>query len=341
MHTSAGLETQRRMAPRLSSVGSIGMVIGRRALSGFVTLLGVSVLIFVAIHLTPGSYEQVVLGPRATPEARAQLAVQYGLDDPLPVQYGKWLGQAAQGDLGISLITQAPVLDEFVRRMPVTLELAIMALVIAFIFGVPLALVSGLAGGRRAARHGTRVVGALAMSVPDFVLACILVYLFSRSQWFFTVGDFAPLGEDPVANFRAMFLPALTLSVFGIALIARTGRDAVQAVTQALYVTAAVAAGESRWQIIRRHILRNAAIPVLTVTATFAGYILGGAVIVETLYGIPGVGLYVFNGISSRDYTVVQAGVLLAAAIFIAINILTDVLYGVLDPRIGSRRARG
>jgi peptide/nickel transport system permease protein len=262
------------------------------------------------------------------------------LDDPLPVQYVKWLGQVVQGDFGVSLVTQTPVADEFVRRAPVTIELAVMALAIALIVGLPLALVSGLAGSRRAARHGSRMTGALAMSVPDFVLGAILVYLFSQHQWFFTIGKYVPFEEDPVANFQAMFLPALTLSVFGIAVIARTGRDAVQAVTQGLHVTAAVAAGESRWQIIRRHVLRNASIPVLTVTTTFAGYILGGAVIIEMLYSLPGVGLYVYTGINGRDYTVVQAGVLLAAAIFVVINILTDILYGVLDPRIGARQTR-
>jgi peptide/nickel transport system permease protein len=187
--------------------------------------------------------------------------------------------------------------------------------------------------------HRIFFLSRLAM-IPISLLGAILVYLFSKHQWFFTVGKYVPFEQDPVANFQAMFLPALTLSVFGIAVIARTGRDAVQAVTQGLYVTAAVAAGESRWQIIRRHVFRNASIPVLTVTTTFAGYILGGAVIIEMLFSLPGVGLYVYTGINNRDYTVVQAGVLLAAAIFVVINIVTDILYGVLDPRIGARRAR-
>jgi peptide/nickel transport system permease protein len=306
---------------------------GGRVLAGFATLWVVSVLVFAAVHLVPGSYADVVLGPFSAPQQRAALTAEFGLDRPLPVQYVEWLRHLAVGDLGSSLGTGEPVTAQLARRWPVTAELAALSLALTALVGAPLALLSGLARGR-VARGLSRLLGSSAMSTPDFVLGSLLVFLFSRFTLGLTVGGYVPLGDDPVVNLRSMALPAVTLSVFGIALVARTGRDAVAAVVSSPHVAAAVARGEPMGHVIRHHVLRNSAIPVLTVLATFVGYLMGGAVIVENLFSLPGLGQAVLIAINGRDYAVVQGLVLVAAAAFITINMLADVAYGLVDPRI-------
>jgi peptide/nickel transport system permease protein len=251
----------------------------------------------------------------------------------VPVQYVEWLRQVLAGDLGASLGTGAPVGEQLVRRLPVTAELAVLALGCTVLVGVPLGLLAGLSR-RRAGRELSRLVGSSTMSTPDFVLGSLLVYLFSRYALGLPVGGYVPFAEDPAANLRSMALPALTLSVFGVALVVRTGRDAVAAVVSAPHVAAAVARGEPGWHVIRHHVLRNASIPVLTVVATYLGYLMGGAVIVENLFSLPGLGQAVLGAINTRDYVVVQGMVLVAAAAFIAINLIADFAYGLLDPRI-------
>lgn len=311
-----------------------------RAAAAAVTMLGVSVLVFLALRLIPGGYADILLGPFVTPEAREAIAARYGLDRPIAAQYLHWLAALFQGDFGVSMVTRKPVLDEFVRRAPVTLELALISLGIALSVGLPLGVISGARSGGRKRGDVARFIGALGSSIPDFVLGSVLIFAFSVYSLWFTVGGYVALSEDPVGNLRSMFLPALTLSVFGVALVLRTARDAVMRVMTEGYITAAVARGEAPGSIIRHHVLRNAAIPVVTVVTTYFGFLLGGAVVAEVLFSIPGIGLYAFNGLQNRDYAIVQAGVLLAAAIFIAINMLSDVLYAVIDPRIGTGGAR-
>ncbi len=293
----------------------------------------VTVLVFGALHLVPGSYADLMLGQFATPAARARLDAAYGLDQPLPVQYLHWLQHAATGDLGASFRSGEPVVRQLGRRLPVTAELAVLSLALSVLVGIPLALVAGMTRGRLA-RGASRLMGAVAMSVPDFVLGSLLVYLFSRYALGLPIGGYVAFGEDPAQNLRAMLLPALTLSVFGIAIVVRTGRDAVAGVLSSPHVAAAVARGERTGHIVRHHVLRNAAIPVLTVLAVSFGYLLGGAVIVENLFSLPGIGQAVLNAINARDYVMVQGVVLVAASVFIAINMLADVAYGAIDPRV-------
>jgi peptide/nickel transport system permease protein len=164
--------------------------------------------------------------------------------------------------------------------------------------------------------------------------------VFSRWQLGLRVGGFTPLLQDPWANLRSMVLPVASLSVFGIALILRTTRDAVLRVLTDGHILAAVARGHTPWQIVRHHVLRNASIPIVTVTATYFGYLLGGAVIAEMLFSVPGVGYYIYSSLEGRDYAVVQAGVLLASFAFVSLNMLADVAYALIDPRIGSAKAR-
>lgn len=312
---------------------SLAKYVAGRVLAGLATLLVVSMLVFVGLHLVPGSYADVVAGPNATAQARANLVATYGLDQPLPLQYAKWLGHAVTGDLGASLSSGQSVTDQLVRRLPVTFELALLAVIFTVLVGLPLALVAGMAR-RSTSRQGSRLVGALAMSMPDFVLGSLLVYLFSSYALGLSVGGYVPFSGDPGGNLRAMLLPALTLGVFGVAIVVRTGRDAVAAVLSSPHITAATARGERTSHIVRHHVLRNAAIPVLTVLAAYTGYLMGGAVIVENLFSLPGIGQSVLTGVTTRDYPIVQGTVLLAAATFITINLLADFAYGVIDPRV-------
>ncbi len=301
-----------------------------------VTLLGVSILVFLSLRLIPGGYADILLGPFVTPAARETISQQYGLNQPLVVQYLRWLGSLLQGDFGVSMVTRQPVINEFIRRAPVTLELALIALGLALSVGLPFGVWSGIRQGGRCSVDLARLVGALGASVPDFVLGSVLIFVFSVWSLWFRVGGYVPFGEDPVGNMQTMLLPALTLSLFGIALVLRTTRDAVLRVMTEGYITAAVARGERPRDIVRLHILRNAAIPVVTVVTTYFGFLLGGAVVVEVLFSVPGFGLYIFNGLLNRDYAIVQAGVLLAAVAFVAINMLADFLYAVIDPRVGA-----
>ncbi len=309
-----------------------------RIAAALITILGVSVLVFLALRLIPGGYADILLGPFVTPEARATIAERYGLDQPVVLQYFHWLVSLLQGDFGVSMVTRKPVLDEFLRRAPVTIELAMIALVVALSFGLPLGIASGTAGRSRGGV--ARFIGAIGASVPDVVLGSVLIFVFSVWSLWLRVGGYVPFSEDPVGNLRVMLLPGLTLSVFGVALVLRTTRDAVMRVMTEGYITAAVARGERPRDIIRLHVLRNASIPVVTVVTTYFGFLLSGAVVVEVLFSIPGIGLYTFSGLLNRDYAIVQAGVLLAAVVFITINMLADVLYAAIDPRVGAGAKR-
>jgi len=325
-------ETRRTPARHARRRGLARYVAGRVA-AGLLTLLAVSALVFVGLHMVPGGYADLLAGPTASPATRARIAADYGLDQPLPVQYVKWLGHAVTGDLGASLGTGVSVTEQLARRVPVTGELALLAVLFTLVVGLPLALLAGLARSR-ARRQGSRLLGAVAMSTPDFVLGSVLVYLFSTYALGLPVGGYVAFADDPLQNVRSMLLPAFTLGVFGVAILVRTGRDAVAGVMSSPHIAAATARGESTAHIVRHHVLRNAAIPVVTVLATYTGYLMGGAVIVENLFSLPGIGQSVLNGVSTRDYALVQGTVLVAAATFIAINLLADFAYGVIDPRV-------
>ncbi len=304
-----------------------------RATVGVVTLLLVSVLVFAAMHLVPGSYADIVLGPLSSPQARTALTHEFGLDRSLAVQYAEWARHVVTGDLGTSLGSGEPVTEQLARRLPVTLELTGLALTVTVLIGVPLAVAAGSARSRLG-RGLSRLLGSSAMSTPDFVLGSLLVFLFSRFSWGLPVGEYVGFSGDPLGNLRVMVLPTLTLSVFGLALVVRTGRDAVAGVLGLPHVAAAVARGASLRHVIWHHVLRNAAIPLVTVAATYTGYLMGGAVIVENLFSLPGLGQAVLNAVGGRDYAVVQGMVLTAATAFITINLLADFAYGVIDPRV-------
>jgi peptide/nickel transport system permease protein len=304
------------------------------------TLLGASVVVFAAVHLAPGSVVDFYVPPQAPESVRLVIAHRLGLDQSLPEQYWRWLVQAVQGNFGISVISHQPVLHEFASRATVTIELAILAIAFGLAIGLPAGLVSGIFSHRKGLSLAVRIGSVAGLSIPDFVIGTVLVYLFSQYHLFFTVNDYVPISASVERNLRAMVLPAIALGTPLSALTMRMTRDAVLNVLGEPYITAAIARGSGRWQIVRRHILRNAANPVLTVVVIFAAALLGGALIVETIFSLPGVGQLTIQAVSNRDYGVVQAGVLIAVAIFVIFNSIADFLYGVVDPRTTGARVR-
>ena len=307
-----------------------------RSFNAIVTMIGVSVLIFLAVRQMPGSYTDLVLGPLSSEAEKAQYAAEYGLDASLIEQYVRWLMEAAQGNLGMSLVSQLPVGEEFALRLPVTISLTAMAMLLTVLIGLPLGIYSATRGGSGGAVG--RLVSGFGISLPEFVLGSLVVFLFSRYSLGLTIGDFTALSDGVGASVRSLILPASVLAVFCIAATARTTRDAVLNVLVEPHIAAAVGRGESKMFIIRHHVLRNAAIPVLTLTATITAYLLGGAVVIEAIFDIPGMGSYLIAALDRRDYAVIQGGVLLATAVFVTMSLLVDLLSGLIDPRVSATK---
>ncbi|WP_291053395.1 ABC transporter permease [Herbiconiux sp.] len=305
-----------------------------RLLGALVVLVGVSILIFAAVRSLPGGYADVILGSLSSPEARAALAEQYGLDKSIPEQYLLWVLSALRGDFGTSMVSQLPVTDEFASRLPLTLGLGVIAIALTVLIGIPLGVYTGTrsTGGRSSVLG--RLVSSIGISVPEFVLASVIVFLFSRFALGLRVGNVVSPATDLAASIPTLILPGVVLAVFCIASTARTTRDAVLGVLVEPHVGAAVARGESKGFIIRHHVLRNASIPILTLVATLTAYLLGGAVIVETVFDVPGLGSYLVQALGRRDYAVIQSGVLLATVVFVVMSLLVDVLTGLIDPRV-------
>jgi peptide/nickel transport system permease protein len=300
-----------------------------------VTLLCISILIFASLRLLPGGFAEIMLGPLSTPEAKRFVSEQYGLEHGVVEQYFFWLTALLRGDFGISLTTKTPISQELLRRAPATIELAVLATSIALLIGLPLGVIIGIPEAGPRVRLAGRLIGAAGTGTPQFVLGSAALYLLSGWSMGFSERGFISPFQSPRENFAAMMVPALTLAIFGVALIIRTSRDAVQRVLTEGHILTAVSRGDRPPEIVLHHVLRNAAIPILTVASTFFGYLLGGAVIVEVLFSIPGIGLYTYNALNNRDYGVVQAGVMVSAVAFILINTVVDVLYALIDPRVG------
>lgn len=311
--------------------------LARRLGSFPIILFGVSVIVFVAIRLVPGDAITAMLGTEAgllTPAQRAALAAYFGLDQPLVVQYGKWVVALLHGDLGLSVTYGRPVLGVILERFPLTLELALLSMAIA--------LVSGVAAGVFAATHSerpadavVRVVAMLGQSTPNFVLALLLIFALSVGFGALpAMGDFVPLTRDPAGNLLQLLLPATVLGFAFAASVTRITRSAMLDVLGDDYVRTARSKGASAAAVIWRHALPNALIPVVTLSGVEFGYLLGGAVIVEQVFALPGLGRLVLDAITQRDYALVQGTVLFIAANFMVLNLLVDLGYAALDPRI-------
>lgn len=311
--------------------------VAQRLLTFPLILLGVSILVFVAIRMIPGDAITAMLGTEAgllTPAQRASLAAYFGIDQPITTQYFRWAAGLLHGDLGISATYGKPVLAIILDRFPLTLELALLSMLIALAVGIPL----GVLAATRNERPSDLVVRVLAMlgqSTPNFVLGLLIIYLLS--VWFGivpTMGTFTPLFVDPLANLGQLIFPAITLGFAFAASVTRISRSAMLDVLSDDYIRTARSKGASQRSVIWGHALPNALIPVVTLSGVEFGYLLGGAVIVEQVFALPGLGRLVLDAISQRDYALVQGTVLFIAMNFLIVNLIVDLLYVALDPRI-------
>ena len=308
----------------------------RRLLALGPTLVGVSLLAFLFLRLVPGDAIAVRLGTSTvlTAEQMAELRGYLGLDRPLPLQYLGWLGTILRGDAGYSLRTGQPVFTEIASRLPVTLELALAAALVALLLGLPLGIVSALRP-RSALDWGARSLGLLGLSLPNFWLGTLLVLLLARYlRWMPNTGGYVGFSQDPWANLRFLVFPAVTLGVAMAAVVMRTTRSAMLDVLLTDYVRTAHAKGLPPRTVVGHHALRNGLIVVVTVLGVQVGYLLSGAVVVEEIFSVPGVGRMLLIAINQRDYALVQGAVLVVAVLFVATNTVVDVLYAWLDPRI-------
>lgn len=311
----------------------------RRLLSAVPVLLGVSIVAFALVRLVPGDPVTVILGPRYNEEQAAELRRQYLLDRPVPVQYLAWLGHAVRGDFGQSFFTGQPVMRAILERLPVTLELAVIGVLFAILVGVPLGVASAVYPGRWP-DHVTRVLGLVGVSVPGFWLGTILILLLSLKLGWLPSGRFVHLWEAPLENLRRMLMPGLALGMAVAAVVMRTARAAMLDVIRQDYVRTARAKGLSERCVLVRHALRNAMVPIATIIGLQAGYLIGGSVVIEQVFSLPGVGRLALQAISGRDYALLQGTILFVAAAFVLINLAVDLLYARLDPRI-SYAAKG
>ena len=304
----------------------------RRLLQTVPVLLGVSLLAFAIMHVVPGDPVRLIAGPDAPESVVARMRVELGLERPLHVQYLSFLGRALRGDLGRSLRSRAPVIDEIFSRFPATLELTTVSMLLAVVVGIPLGLVAAV---RRASWLDYLAMSASlsTLSMPIFWVAIVAIWLFSlQLGWLPVSGRAGPVWEWE--GLRHMVLPAATLATTSLAIISRLTRSGMLDVLGREYVTTARAKGVPPWSVVGKHALKNALIPVVTVVGLQYGFLLGGAVVTETIFAWPGVGRLAITAILQRDYPVVQGCVLLVAVVFVLINLLVDVLYGWLDPRI-------
>lgn len=297
----------------------------RRITGALPVLFLITVVVFMLFQLVPGDPARMLAGPGVPVEDVESLRRELGLDQPLPVQYFAWLGRVVRGDLGVSIASRQPILPQILVRFGNSLQLALLGMGIAVVVGIPLGIISSERQGRPVDTAITTLT-SLGVSVPIFWTGIMLVLLFSvQLAWLPATGMDGP---------RSYVLPGLTIALYEIAFITRITRASMIEVRSQDYIRTAHAKGVSRVRTQYRHALRNALIPVATITTVQFGYLLGGAVLTETVFVWPGLGRYLLDGIVRRDLAVVQGSVLVLAVSFITLNLITDILYGFLDPRI-------
>jgi peptide/nickel transport system permease protein len=296
------------------------------------TVFAASVVLFIAINVVPGSAARSALGVDATPQAIMRFEALNGLNRPLVVQYADWLGKALRGDLGTSFQNRVPVLPEILKRLPVTLELATLAFLIANLIALPLGALAALRHRRGADITITSLATVLG-SIPNFWLATLLVLVFALRLHLMPAGGYTPLFEDPLKNLWQMLLPAVSLGVVSSALLLRIMRTTTLEVLNSEYIRTAHAKGAPEWIVLARHALRNALIPFLTVGAVEFGFLFGGVVVIEDIFSLPGIGSLVLVGIINRDYPVLLGGALVITIVVLAANMIVDTVAILLDPR--------
>jgi peptide/nickel transport system permease protein len=309
--------------------------LARRLAQAMVTLFVVSLVVFTIMRITPGDPAQAMLGntPSAGPEVLQAVRHEMGLDKPAHVQYLQWLGDLLRGDFGHSYISQAPVGDLLARRLPASFELALASMLIALLISIPAGVLSAVKRGTWIDHLTTTFVTA-GIAMPGFWLAMLVVLLFAVTLRWLPPSGFVPFGEDPLENLRLLVLPAGTLAILVAAPTMRFLRSGMLSVLSEDYVRTARSKGLVERAVIYRHAFRNALMPTVTwIGIQFAGLI-GGSVMVEWVFGWPGVGWFAVKAVLSRDYIVVQSTVVTIAAIFVLVNLLVDLLYALLDPRV-------
>ncbi len=311
----------------------MGRYVLRRLAQMAPVLFLVSLIVFSLLHLTPGDPAISMLGEEATPEAVAALRVKLGLDQPLPVQYVRWLGAVLQGDLGRSIRSNQPVSEAILDRLPVTIELSLLSALIALAIAIPAGVISAM---RRNSLldTGATTLALMGVSLPNFFLAILLIFLLSlKLGWLPPIG-YTPFLDNPAENLKKMIMPALTLGTALSAIVMRMTRSSLLEILDQDYVRTARAKGLNEANVIRRHAMRNALIPVVTVVGLQIGGLLGGAIITESIFVLPGIGRLLVDSIFQRDFPLVQGVVLFASLAFLFANLAVDLLYAVLDPRI-------
>ena len=311
----------------------MGRYVLRRTAQAAVALLGVSIVVFALIHLVPGDPVRTALGTRFDQDLYEALIARAGLDQPLLVQYWNWLTSALTGDLGVSFRTGQPVTGALLQRLPATMLLAFASLLVGLLIALPAGILSAVKQGRPV-DYAASSFSQIGVSVPDFWFGLLLILVFARTLgWLPPSGYVSPL-EDPVEAIRRLILPATTAGVVTGAILTRFVRSSVLEAMGAEHVRLARAKGMPERYILRHHVLRNAWIPVVTITGLQLATLLGGIVVVEVVFAWPGIGRLALDAVVRRDYPVLQGAVLLIATGFLLINLLVDLLYARLDPRI-------
>ncbi|MCL6436610.1 MAG: ABC transporter permease [Leptolyngbyaceae cyanobacterium HOT.MB2.61] len=330
----------------------------KRLLGLLPVLLGITLLVFCFLHLIPGDPAVVLLGERATPEQLSALRERLGLNQPLPIQYLTFLGNLLRFDLGTSIISGIPIADELKSRFPATLELSAAAILVALVLGIPAGILAAVR--KNSWLDNLMMTGSLVgVSLPVYWLGLLLIYLFSVDlQWlppsgrisvdagfsfqpitgFYVLDALLQLDSNALKDILAhLVLPALALGTIPLAILARITRSALLETLSQDYIRTARAKGVPELWVIPRHALRNALLPVVTITGLQFGTLLGGAILTETIFSWPGIGSWIYDGIFTRDYPVVQGGVVFVAIAFVLVNLLVDISYALFDPRIQYR----
>ncbi|MDG4667497.1 ABC transporter permease [Mycobacterium sp. 236(2023)] len=311
----------------------IARFVARRLLYSAVVMFGVIIVVFALVHLVPGDPVRIALGTRYNPEAYEALRAASGLDRPLISQFFGYLGSALTGDLGVSFRNGDPVTVTLLERLPATLSLGFAGIVVALAIALPAGIYSALREGKLSDAI-VRVTSQFGVSIPDFWMGILLIALFSTVLGWLPTSGYRPLFEDPAGWLRHIILPGLTIGVVAAAILTRYVRSAVLEVAGMGYVRTARSKGLPPRVVTFRHTVRNALVPILTITGIQLATLLGGVIVVEVVFAWPGLGRLVFNAVAARDYPLIQGAVLLIAALFLLINLIVDVLYAVVDPRI-------
>jgi peptide/nickel transport system permease protein len=297
------------------------------------TVLAITFLVFSMMQLIPGDPIFLLLGDMYDQRQADELRREHGLDQPLIIQYVRWLARLAQGNWGRSIFTNRPVLEDIVYRIPISLELIVLSMALALLISVPAGVISAIRP-YTSLDYAVMTVAMLGVSMPDFFLGILLFLLFSLTLGWLPVQGYVPLTTSVVDNLSHMVLPALALGLARCAILTRLVRASMLEVVKLDYVTTARAKGVVEFLVVNKHALKNALIPTVTVVGLQIGFLIGGAIVIEAVFGIPGLGTFGVQGITKRDYQQVQGFILVVALMFVLSNLLVDISYAYFDPRI-------